>query len=254
MKPGTYNGKWSLMLPDHIAEWDAITDWEQGRFDSMARTLKHGEVLFEVGAEHGSHAAVFARHMVGGDALVLFEPSADFWPNIRMTWEANGLAHPRGVWAGFVDATSTPGARDLVAALHRHVGEGRREMVRASRWPDEAAGDVECPAMAYRKLGEHDCPAVSIDDYVAWTGIVPAALSIDVEGAELRVLQGAVATIHVHRPRVWVSIHGDLIPQFGAEAEDVHTYFEHLGYLARHLGTDHEQHWLFYDPQQRIIF
>ncbi len=246
MKPAVVYDRWEMMLPDHIADWDVLSYWEQPRTDSIAANLKWGDILIDVGAEHGWLSALFARYVVGGDAMILVEPSPELWRNVRLTWEANDLAMPWACAWAFADRQSGPPTTPAPVTFD---------------WPEPAVlSDEECPAMAYRTLGDPGAiPSLSIDTLATATlpdGTIGdhrrLALNIDIEGAELRALHGAERVIEEHRPLVWVSIHDDLVRGFGDDPADIHALFRDLGYLGRHLGTDHEQHWLFYDPTRRV--
>jgi FkbM family methyltransferase len=229
-----YDGLFDLVLPDHLAEWDVWTYWERERFDSMTHHLRSGDSLFIMGAEHGALAAVWAQ-IVGPEAPVLFEPSPEFWPNIRKTWEANYVGVPQAC------------VQSLVGAK---VGE-YEPSIQQGEWPHWADSDEEAVAQSYRYLHNpkdvETTPTITVDDFIARTTIMPRALSIDVEGAELQVLRGMTDTLIDHSPLLWVSIHPDLMkrdysPDMPAE---LHYFLESFGYKAERLHVDHEEHWLF---------
>jgi hypothetical protein len=106
----------------------------------------------------------------------------------------------------------------------------------------------EIEAMAYGSL-HHPAgiPTITLDRYVDETGIVPNGFNIDVEGAELKVLRGAKALLQDEEMLgyVWVSIHPDLLEGFGNTKEELIDFMVSCGWLGQHLGTDHEEHWLF---------
>jgi hypothetical protein len=126
--------------------------------------------------------------------------------------------------------------------------DARNRLVRwelADQWPEEAYGPV---------IGDHgflnlcerpDVPAVTVDTVAGGT-MGPTALTIDVEGAELRVLRGAARTLMTYRPTVWVSIHPAFMDEmYGDRPEQIHDLMAGLGYEGHHLATDHEEHWRF---------
>ena len=50
--------------------------------------------------------------------------------------------------------------------------------------------------------------AVPLDMFVAFYAVVPAVIKVDVEGAEVRVLEGARELLSAHRPSILLSTHG----------------------------------------------
>lgn len=93
-------------------------------------------------------------------------------------------------------------------------------------------------------------PAIGygIINIVTETGIVPDALTMDVEGAELLILRGARQTLKMYKPKVWISIHPDLGERdYGITKEETLKFMQDLGYKSEFLAKDHEEHWYFYD-------
>lgn len=225
----TINGRWTLTLPEHRAarpEW--VTGWEVERINSMHEHLgQGGHTVYDIGAEEGDLPALWASW---GNGVALFEPNDRVWPNPKAIFDANGLK-PLATFSGF--------AAD-------HDGEAWRKNLNVGGWPASAGGPL---------IGDHgfcnlcerpDIERVTIDS-VGCVIDPPTAITIDVEGAELRVLIGAHGTLMQHRPLVWVSIH----PQFmddthGDHPDDLHGYMRSCGYRGEHLATDHEEHWFFH--------
>jgi FkbM family methyltransferase len=56
--------------------------------------------------------------------------------------------------------------------------------------------------------GALEVRTLRLDDYCAEHGLAPSAVKIDVEGAEMSVLQGARGMLERHRPVVFLSTHG----------------------------------------------
>lgn len=215
--------EWTFWVPDSIADWDAPSHWERERLASMQQHLRQGDVLYDIGTEHGWLSAVYGS-FCGYENMVLVEPSPEFWPNIRLTWQHNLFPGPIDCYVAFAGAE----------VKGNPVGQV---------WPDESDGD-EIGAMAYRKIPDHDeiIPTITIDE-IAMRVYPPDAITIDVEGAELLVLQGAAATIAMHEPRLWISVHPDLMERdFGHSDSDLYDLLDGYDYKHKILAVDHETH------------
>lgn len=229
--PADSQWEYKVWMPDWLAEWDVYGDWEVERFNSMRDNLKQGDVLFDIGAELGWQSIIYAQ-FVGPENMVLIEPSAKMWPNIKATWYKNfPKQKPLACFVGLIsDETS-----NLVTTLDPGV------------FPEQASGQL-VHLVSYNYIHEdgNKIQQITLDDYCEFTGIVPDALTMDIEGGELLVLRGAERTLRNYNLKVWVSIHDELGKKFyGFSADDIHKFMAECGYKGQHLATDHEEHWYF---------
>jgi hypothetical protein len=67
-------------------------------------------------------------------------------------------------------------------------------------------------------------------------GLAPNAIKIDVEGAEVMLLRGAMNTLRTRRPVVVLELHW--LPEMGVTPDAVLTLFNELGYVAHEPITD----------------
>lgn len=220
------NPEWTYWVPTSIANWDAPSHWERERLASMRAHLRPGMVLYDIGVEHGWLSAVYGA-WCGYENMVLVEPSPEFWPNIKGVWDYNRFPAPLACYQAFAGDT-----RD---------GHPVNEI-----WPACSDGP-EVDGMAYRYLTEHTSTVQTITmDEIADDVYPPDAITIDIEGAELVALRGALRILAQDRPLVWVSIHEDLMERnFGHDHRDLHHFMHAFDYDGEYIHTDHEQHWLF---------
>lgn len=236
MLPTEINGKWTIILPEHRHVRPEWPHWEQERLASMYEHLEPGDVVFDVGAEEGDFPGLWASW---GCDVVLFEPNPRVWPNIRAIWEANGFKQPLDWWVGF--------AGDFV---EKNPPQCDIDQKARDGWPICAYGEI-IGDHGFRHLAQETktTPTISIDCFCKERNVYPDAITMDVEGSELRVLNGASGVLRDKHPKVWVSVHTDKVwmdEQYnGVKAEDVVKFMAKFGYEGTHLATDHEEHWVF---------
>lgn len=222
----THTWEYELLLPTPLADWDVFDYWEKERVESMSQLLEKDDILFDVGAEHGWMSVVFARFC----DVFLIEPTKEFWPNIKETWIHNCTTSPKGTFCGLIGTETN-----------------FTEEINYKGWPNEAGGPL-IEKNKYQYINEHEegTRIITIDDLVSRSGVKPTALSIDVEGFELSVLEGAMNTLLMNDMKVWISIHPDLMMKaLGKPAQYVLNLMDAIGYHGVHLATDHEEHWFF---------
>jgi FkbM family methyltransferase len=157
--------------------------------EAMVRHLPRGAVFYDIGANLGFFA-LLAAHLTGLNEgrVYAFEATPDNAEAIRANAELNQV-----------------GNVEVVAkAVAAHSGRGRLQVVDDQSWSKLA------------EYGEHpyteqiiDVELVAIDDLVSGGGLPPPAMvKIDVEGAEIAVLEGMRDTIERHRPAIVCELHG----------------------------------------------
>lgn len=217
-------------LPWPLCEWENLANWEHERFESMRTNLHQGDVFYEVGAECGWCSLIPAIY-VGGENMVLVEPSKAQWPNIRHTWQHNDQLQPLACYNGFISTDTTD---------HQWTLDHRQ-------WPLASNGPLSTHIAFKHLFNDYDeTPSITFDSLVNHVGRPPDAINIDVEGAEVAVLESCAETLRTHHPKVWVSIHPDLMAKwYDTKPDDVHRIMSGHGYHGVRLAVDHEEHWFF---------
>ena len=160
---------------------------------AMERRLRPDSVALDIGANVGTVALVLGALCPKG-RVYAFEPAAVTFGHLAENLRRNGMAHVTPVRLGAWDAAGTlamsftpanPGGSFISTT---GVAEGVREAV----------------------------TTVRIDDWVRRQNLARLDLiKVDVEGAELRTLRGAVASISRFRPDLFMEINPITLRRFG---------------------------------------
>jgi FkbM family methyltransferase len=191
----TQNGReWWLdpevALRGEFAEYETI-EWLRG-------VVKPGMTVIDVGANVGQMTLEMA-HLVGPQGKVYaIEPAPGNVRILREHVRGNGFddrvtvieAACCGNDGGSIDLTVFGSAADTVGSGHTIMGEAA-----------SAADPDALPTLSLR------VPTVSLDALCEQSSIRPAVVKIDVEGAELSVLEGARRVLAQDRPRLRFGFH-----------------------------------------------
>ena len=177
--------------------------------------LRPGQVVYDVGSFVGTYALAAAKRL-GEGRVFAFEPAPASAHLMRRHCELNGL---------------TDRVRVIEAACSSVSGACMMPV-----WPTGTTTWASGNALrnVYPQEGVAPTPTpvctLSLDDFVhAGTGR-PDVLKIDVEGAELWVLQGARRTLEAARPLVFLEVHSFAWRLFDTTEAMFREYIATLGY------------------------
>lgn len=228
------NGKYEIILPKHRAdrpEWYTEQGWEKPRLDSIHANIKKGDIVYYVGAEEGDMCGLLAKW---GAELVMFEPNDKVMPNIKAIWEANKLK-PATVFKGFAANVTDCHLSDFTST-------------------NEIEGEV-IHDHGFKELHDSlNIPKVKIDDMVSTLEKpVPNIITMDVEGAEWEVLQGAEQTIREYKPLIYLSLHPEFLYRiYEKYSYEVRRWIIDLGYEEKLLDYQHEVHLVYYPKGSKL--
>ncbi|HEY1241959.1 MAG TPA: FkbM family methyltransferase [Bryobacteraceae bacterium] len=173
--------------------------------------LKPGMVFFDAGAHIGEYT-VMAASSVGADGQVhAFEAQPATAELLRRSCDANRLQN----------------AVVNTCAVSDHEGELEFDIC-----SDPTMSAIATPTRTrHRSLGRIRVPAITLDAYCERTDVWPDLLKIDVEGAELRVLQGAAGILgRPLPPAVLFECLAVTYKRFGYSPQDVIDFLRGFGY------------------------
>ncbi len=172
-------------------------------FQSLIRPTS---IILDIGAYIGAYTFTAARIATSGSVHV-FEPNPQSAQRIRQTVRNNGLTN-------ILLNECAVGNQSGILQFHLH------------ETPTESG-----LANKNQTINIVNVPVQTIDEYCQ-NKTIPKIdlLKIDVEGAELLVLQGAVQTINEFQPTIIIELHRKQSTSFGYTVEDIVQYLHSIGY------------------------
>jgi FkbM family methyltransferase len=216
--PMTVGGQTMRLSPDVVSlNWETV---EVESYRAFANEVAPGDVIYDVGAHFGTYTLIAVARGGPRTRVVAYEPC---------------------------DLT-----RQYLTRHLRWNGAERQVLVRPV-----CCGNREGPATFFHRpdrpegingllpqegLTPTTVTMTTIDREVDDLDLVPALIKIDVEGAELDVLQGAACVLDAHRPRVLLSLHPRQLAQVGLDCETVLDWLKARRYQIEIVGEDQEVH------------
>jgi len=181
---------------------------------ALLERLRPGMVFFDVGAQYGYHSVVAAEVVRPGGTVVAFEPARD---SFRLL--ASNVAQMGVVKIEHLAVGSQNGDVEL------HDFGMRNSSL------NTVQATARVPLRERRRLRpeRYRVPSITIDAYVYRTGLVPDVVKIDVEGAELAVLEGMTELLRQHAPFVSLET-GDYTDMDSPDTGTSIDFLERLGY------------------------
>lgn len=211
--PKRMHGATYWLHPAYItADLDKIEPHVQGWISDY---LGPGGVFFDVGAFHGLHSLLAARIVGGHGRVVTFEPSPRNLAILEYHKRINRLGQITVVPRAVSNACSANSSFWV-------VNDGN------SQCNSLTIGSPDVPFCAGTRT-ETSVSTTTIDRYCDEMHLYPDFLKIDVEGAELMVLEGARETLERAKPVVVLAIHPFWLPA-GQSTMQIVDYFTSVTY------------------------
>lgn len=206
------NGQKMFIHPEDNIEWGMFSnaEYEQEVTAIFSRILSPGSTVFDIGGHVGYYTVLSAR-LVGSTGIVYcFEPMPHLFKRLEANVHLNLLDN---VVTNNKALSSEEGVLFIYPANKDNSGN----------------------SSIIQRVDTDDVPlevkATTIDAYTENNNIKHIDLiKIDVEGAELFVLQGGVQTLKKYRPDIICEVFPELLNKAGASVKRLGELFEGLGY------------------------
>jgi FkbM family methyltransferase len=199
----------------------------------LADLLSGAPLCLHVGASDGRHSYVMTQ-VAPKARIYAFEPSAFAYEVLKTCMAWHGI--DRQVTAVHAAVADKPGELLLVTPKKTSGRMGRAYAYVAEQAPEgPARPDLEDVGMEVQPT-----PVITLDGFCAERGIERVDfIRMDIEGAELKALMGALDILDRDSPHVLLEIHPAMLrDRFGASGEAVLDLFRDRGYRMFALNGD----------------
>lgn len=191
--------------------------------------LAAGQTVFDVGGFIGLSSLFFSR-IVGETGRVLcFEPNPWNVNRIRLNLSHNPSLDKR-ISLYPLALSARAGRTTMIMSDHIESGKSSTSQLRAGG--HTAFSHQELYSWGFQDI---DVDVTTLDDFVVLTGIVPDLIKVDIEGAEVEFLRGALGTLKKHRPKLFIETHNPMAVFFTIEMLREANY--HLHALGEEWGN-----------------
>jgi FkbM family methyltransferase len=191
-------------------------EWEPESTEVLRATLRSGDTFIDIGANVG-YFSLLASALVGAEGkIIAFEPNPPTFNALTQNIALNRCTNVTALAVGLSDRT---GAAELQNDTPENAGAASL-VPRAS--PNANTVLVQLDTLD-RVLEMRQIESVSM-------------IKIDVEGAEVVALRGALETLRRHRPSVLCEVSEYSLEQMGDSKQALFDLMDGLGYAADHIS------------------
>jgi FkbM family methyltransferase len=197
---------WALNVQDGIQlSIYLFGAFERATARTLARLLPSGGVAIDVGANVGAHTLPMARHVGTAGRVIALEPTALARESLRRNLGLNpALGRTVTVHAAALVAPGEPLSSEYYSSWPVSHAERRHAIHRGV--PNDTSGSI----------------AITLDELVTREVISRLdVVKVDVDGREVRVLRGAVATLLTLRPSLVLELAPYALSEHGDSLHDL---------------------------------
>jgi len=192
--------------------------WEPKTTRYLCDSLAPGDVFLDIGANAGYFSLVASRRVGDSGKVLAVEPNPAMAQQIQDNVQRSGLGN---IVVAETACTDSVEVRELYIGNPYNTGNSSLSRDNLA-WTKSVK--VACTTVDLL-VKEHGLPRVNL-------------VKIDVEGAELQVLQGMLETIKRFRPKIVTELSPSLLEGFSITLDTVEQTFLRHGYLVAPLEED----------------
>ena len=204
-------GGWGYFAISAKFLFSDFSTWSGGHnsgFDYLISSAQKKTCVFDVGAHIGITTLPLAQAVGSGGRVFAVEPSLQNRTFLNRHLEANKIEN----------------VTVLDCALTDHSGQA----VTFFEMKDVSGMN----GLLNNRSGMHSIQvsASTLDQVASEFNVVPDLIKIDIEGAELACLKGAINTIQLYQPEIVLSVHPRQMQEMGNHVEELEVFLDQMGY------------------------
>lgn len=203
------NGLYYELDIGDFLDWHIYYGLEEGDKKTLYSLAREGDVVFDVGANIGETSMRLASVVGEKGAVYAFEPDPSNYSKLLANLSLNSFQQLFDIPFALSDEEK----EYYMSNVSERNPAGKR--IRSKGEPD----------------GSSKVKAVTMDSFVQKKNIEKVSLiKIDVEGFEMRVLQGAKKVISQHRPTLFIELDDSNLKEQQSSAKELILFLEDLSY------------------------
>ena len=185
---------------------------ENGEVEFLNSIAQEGMIGIDVGANIGISSITIARKVGENGKLYAFEPLAEYLVHLRENIWSNGLENTEVYELALTNKVGTVDFYQKGLSSGITFEEGARKL---------------------------EVPTTTMDRFVIEEKIERIDLvSMDCEGSELLVLQGAKETLQQNSPKIFCEMHHGFLKELGQSVGDIVEYLRNLEFEVQSVSLD----------------
>jgi FkbM family methyltransferase len=218
------NVRFIANLKDHIETqifWQGVQEGDRGKLALMLRELGPDNVLFDIGANVGAFTLAAAAQLPDGEVHA-FEPWSTHLERLSANISLNGFSN--------IHVNPFALGKETGSAILHIIDPVNTGM--ATLYPEETG-------LIFSSIKQSQVSCQVLDDYVREKDITRLdMMKIDVEGAELNVLEGGRETLERFHPKLLMELNPGHLARAGATADSIFALLSKYGYSIARIEHD----------------
>lgn len=198
-----------------FSDFSSCGEGHNNGFEQCIISCKGARCVFDVGAHIGLVTLPMSKVIADGGMAYAFEPARQNLKHLRGHLNENKMSN-----VSVIDCLVGETDENRVTFYESADASGLNSFVERNDSP-------LYKATSYRQI--------SLDGFCEKNQLSPGVIKIDVEGAELSVLQGASEILRRSRPVIFLSVHPGALSSLGHSVDELVTQIDALGYECREM-------------------